>query len=113
MTPDTWSYRDSDWTEGGDLVGYDVEAADGSIGKIHSATFDTAAAYVVVDTGFWILGKLRLIPAGAVTGVDHSAETVTVSMTKDQIRFAPDYGNDSWGEESRTRHHDYYGPYAD
>ena len=26
--------------------------------------------YLVVDTGFWIFGKKRLIPAGVVTHVD-------------------------------------------
>ena len=28
-----WDYRDSTWTDGHDLAGYDVEATDGSIGK--------------------------------------------------------------------------------
>ncbi len=33
-----WDYRDSGWTEGHDLDGYDVEATDGSIGNIDGAT---------------------------------------------------------------------------
>ena len=45
-------------------MGYDVEATDGSIGKIGAATNDASSCYVVVDTGFWIFGKKRLIPAG-------------------------------------------------
>ena len=39
------------------LVGYDVEAIDGHIGKIDEATTETSRQYVVVDTGFWIFGK--------------------------------------------------------
>ena len=44
-----------------------------------------------MDTGFWIFGKKRMIPAGVVTSVDHEDETVSVGMTKDQIKSAPDY----------------------
>jgi hypothetical protein len=113
MTVDsTWSYRDTSWSEGGDFVGYDVEATDGSIGKVDNATNDTAASYVVVDTGFWIFGKKRLIPAGAVTGVDHAEKRITVSMTKDQIKSAPDYNESAWDDESRRLHSDYYGPFS-
>ena len=109
----TWSYRDTSWTEGGDLVGYDVEATDGSIGKIDEATYDTGAGRIVVDTGFWIFGKKRLIPAGAVTGVDHADKQVLVNMTKDQIKSAPDYDASSgWTDETRTRHSEYYDPYG-
>ena len=109
---DTWQYRDSSWIQGADLVGYDVEATDGSIGKVDSATNDLSASYIVVDIGFWIFGKKRLIPAGAVTGVDHESGTVRVSMTKDQLKNAPDYDSETWGEESRTAHEGYYFPYS-
>jgi len=106
---DMWTYRDATWTDGYDLVGYDVEATDGSIGKIDEATYEAAGSYLVVDTGFWIFGKKRLIPAGVVSSVDHASKNVHVSMTKDQIKSAPDYDSDTWGEESRTRQSDYYG----
>lgn len=107
----TWKFRDEAWSEGGDVVGYDVEATDGSIGKIDDATTETDAAHVVVDTGFWIFGKKRLIPAGAVTSVDHDARTVVVSLSKDQVRAAPDY-EETWDDEARARHADYYGPFS-
>ena len=54
-----------------DFSGDEVEATDGSIGKVDSATNDVSASYVVVDAGFWILGRKRLVPTGAVPGVDH------------------------------------------
>ena len=88
---DMWTYRDSTWTEGQDLAGYDVEASDGSIGKIDEATNEAAGSYLVVDTGFWIFGKKRLIPAGVVSRVDHDSRNVYVNMTKEQIKSAPDY----------------------
>jgi hypothetical protein len=109
---DMWTYRDSTWTTTSNLVGYDVEASDGSIGKIDEATNESSSSYVVVDTGFWIFGKKRLIPAGVVSTVDHDAKKVHVNMTKEQIKSAPDYDRDDWNDESRTRYSDYYDPYT-
>ena len=40
---DMWTYRDSSWTTINNLVGYDVEATDGSIGKIDEATNDASS----------------------------------------------------------------------
>ena len=107
-----WEYRDSTWTDGHDLVGYDVEATDGSIGNVDQATNDVSNAYVVVDTGFWIFGKKRLIPAGAISSVVHDDKKVHVAMTKDQIKGAPDYDAEHWNDDSRTQHGDYYSPYS-
>jgi hypothetical protein len=108
----TWRYRDEAWSETGTLVGYDVEATDGSIGEIDEATSETDRSYVVVDTGSWISGEKRLIPAGLVTGVDHDARTVTVTLSKDQIRAAPKYDGASADEAMEIKHGDYYGPFS-
>ena len=86
-TSNVYSYR-SGVTASADLSGFDVEATDGHIGKIDEATNETSASYVVVDTGFWIFGKKRLIPAGVVERVDPADEKVYVRMTKDQIKDA-------------------------
>jgi hypothetical protein len=91
-------------TTGQDLTGFDVEATDGSIGKIDEATYETSASYVVVDTGFWIFGKKRLIPAGVVERVDPGDHKVYVRMTKDQIKSAPDFDPDRHrSEQDRYR----------
>lgn len=113
MTDNVWSYRDTTWSTDSDLVGYEVEATDGSIGKIDEASTEASAKWLVVDTGFWIFGKKRLIPAGAVTGVDHEGERVIVNMSKEAIKAAPDYDKADWDEDSRSRHTDYYTPYSE
>jgi hypothetical protein len=59
-----------------ELAGYGVEAADGHIGKIDEATYEVGASYLVVDTGFWIFGKKRMIPAGVITRIDHDDRQV-------------------------------------
>src|SRR5687768_5798834 len=89
-TADLWRMQ----TQGArvnDLVGYDVEATDGHIGKIDHATEETDRDSVVVDTGFWIFGKKRLIPAGVIQRVDDANKKVFISMTKDRVKSAPDF----------------------
>jgi hypothetical protein len=110
-----WSYRDNVVVSstGGDVVGYDVDAIDGSIGKVDESSVAADNSHIVVDTGWWIFGKKRLIPAGAVTAVDHDAKTVTVSLTKDQIKDAPDYDENALLDDvSRDAYDNYYGPYG-
>jgi len=86
-----WDYPVGIGTSTRNLLGYDVEATDGGIGKIDEATDDVGSSYVVVDTGPWIFGKKRIIPAGVVREVDDQNEKVRVGLSKDQIKAAPDF----------------------
>jgi hypothetical protein len=111
---DIYSYREGVYGSGTsvDLTGFDVEATDGEIGKVDKANNETASSWLVVDTGFWIFGKKRLIPAGVVRRVDIDDERVYVSMTKDQIKNAPDYDPDRDRDADYRRGvGDYYEPY--
>jgi hypothetical protein len=106
-------------TNGGDevpdITGYDVEATDGSIGKVDEATYKEAASCLVVDTGFWIFGKKRMIPAGVVQRVDRYAKKVYLNMTKDEIKSAPDYDADRHQDDEAGYHKavsGYYEPHA-
>jgi len=74
-----------------DLTGYDVEAVDGHIGTVDEATHDAGRGILVVDTGFWIFGKKRMIPAGVVGDVDADARKVVLRVTKEQVKEAPDF----------------------
>ena len=105
-----WTFEMLEITEPVDLTGFDVEASDGSIGKIDEATYEAGAGYVVVDTGFWIFGKKRMIPAGAITEMDLDNRTVRVNLTKDQIKAAPDYEATQRDDtDYRDRLSDHYG----
>ena len=104
-TTDLWTYRDAetigvDVQRGIDLAGWSVEALDGGIGKIDEATYDTPMSYIVVDTGPWILGKKVMLPAGVIERVDLDTETVYVSRTKDEIKNAPEFDEDSYRDEA-------------
>ena len=92
-----------------DVVGFDVEATDGSIGKVDEATYDAGAAYVVVDTGPWIFGKKVLLPAGVIGHVDLENKQVFVERTQDQIKNAPEYDDSLVADAAyRTRLGAYY-----
>ena len=98
-----------------DVTGYDVHATDGHIGKVDEATNEPSSSCLVVDTGFWIFGKKRMIPAGVVQRIDPEEKTVFVGMTKEQIKDAPDYNAERHAADERGYHKEvgeYYGPHV-
>jgi hypothetical protein len=71
-----------------DVVGFDVEAIDGTIGKVRAVTDGpTASKCLVVKPG--ILRKRHVIPAQAVRRVDVRRHRVLVRMTRHQVEAAP------------------------
>jgi len=106
---DTWTYPSDIFAGDIDLVGYEVEAIDGGIGKIDDATYDTGASYVVVDTGPWIFGKKVMLPASVVDRVEPAEEKVFVNRTKDEIKNAPEFDEERHGDDAyRTELGSYY-----
>ena len=105
---DVWIYRKPgqlgyDPASGRDLTGFGVEALDGSIGKVDSATYDSSESFVIVDTGPWIFGKKVMLPAGVVQRIDEQEEKVWVNRTKDQIKNAPEYSEMDTADNSRRQ----------
>jgi hypothetical protein len=106
-----WTFRIVEFDRPPQVAGFDVEASDGHVGKVDEATYETGGSYIVVDTGFWIFGKKRMIPARAVERIDADNKTLHVSLTKDAIKRAPDYEEARRNEaEFREQHSEYYGP---
>ena len=104
-TMDPWTYGDVDTigvdaTQNLDLTGYSVEAMDGGIGKVDEATYETSRSYIVVDTGPWIFGKKVLLPAGIIDRVDPDSETVYVNRSKDEIKNAPEFDEDTYRDDT-------------
>ena len=98
------------------LVGYDVEATDGHIGKIDHATEETDRNSVVVDTGFWIFGKKRLIPAGVIRSIDDANRKVYLSFSKDRVKSAPDFDDlqrTTYDDQYYDSVDNYYGRFRD
>ncbi len=109
----TWEFRENVRQPDVDLGGFDVEATDGDIGKVDDKA--VRADYVIVDTGFWIFGKKRLVPAGVIERIDYDSKTVYLTLTKDQVKAAPDLDEEadrSADEWSRESYGTYYDPYS-
>lgn len=114
VTTNVWTYREGILTPSvspRNVVGYGVEARDGSIGKVDDATYEVGSSYLVVDTGPWIFGKKVMLPAGIVRGIDETEERVFVNRTKEQIKAAPQFdeallADDAYRGDLGT----YYGP---
>lgn len=92
MGADMWGYAEgTGHVSGSRLIGYRVEATDGSMGKVDRHTEDVGRSYLVVDTGPWILGRRVLLPAGLVSRIDTENETVHVSCTRAEVKDSPDF----------------------
>ena len=71
----------------------------------------SAPATSLWKTGPWIFGKRVILPAMVVDRVDHDSRTVYVSRTKDEIKNAPEYDDESVESDAYRSHlTDYYGP---
>jgi hypothetical protein len=98
-----------------DVTGFDVQALDGTIGNVETASYRHGTACVVVDTDFWIFGEKRLLPAGVIRGVNWDTHTVFLGMSKDEIRDAPEYDEDRYRRDLLNYVRDvasYYEPWA-
>ncbi len=82
------------------VIGYEVEATDGGIGTVDETTEEAGAATLVVDTGWWIFGRKRLLPAGTISRIDHLDGKVYLRCSKEDIKAAPDYDAGWLGDEA-------------
>lgn len=114
-TWDAWTYRTSAerTAQSADVVGYEVHATDGDIGKVDRASYDVGASRIVVDTGPWIFGRKVLLPAGTIERVDDADGKIYVDLTKDQIKNSPELGEDvTWVDPAyREQVSGYYAGY--
>jgi len=107
-TTDIWTQTDTTISTT-DLIGYKVEAIDGSIGKVDEASNEVGASYLVIDTGPWIFGKKVLLPVGLIDRVDAAEETIFVNRTKDEIKNAPEFDEMNYRDDAyRSQVGDYY-----
>ncbi|MED7952735.1 PRC-barrel domain containing protein [Streptomyces sp. BE303] len=86
MTTDLWEYRpgshhSTDLT----LVGYEVEATDGPLGRVEQDAGD----HLLVDTRPWVPGAPVLVPVGLVARIDHLELVVHLDCPRARIRSAP------------------------
>ena len=68
-----------------DLTGFDVEAGDEQVGRVHPATSEVDATYIVVDAAL----QPVLLPAGLIAEVDEKGRRVVLTCTPEEVRGAP------------------------
>jgi Protein of unknown function (DUF2795) len=68
-----------------DLTGFEVEAGDEPVGRVHAATSEVDASFIVVDAEV----QRVLLPAGLITEVDEKRRKVVLSCTAAEVRGAP------------------------
>ncbi|WP_371781564.1 PRC-barrel domain-containing protein [Streptosporangium subroseum] len=112
MIENMWDYSPQAYSDDQklDLVGFDVEATDGKIGSVDEENNVVGDSYIVVDTGFWIFGKKVVLPAGTVHRVDPQERKIYVARTKEEIKNAPEFDEETYREPSyRDSLGGYYG----
>jgi hypothetical protein len=101
-----WDYSpDAGWASEFDLIGYHVEAVDGSVGKVSQSTHVLDGSYLLVDTGPWIFGRTVVIPAGIVTHIDHTDRRVYLDRDSDQVKSSPDYSDEPGFRDKLAGHY--------
>jgi hypothetical protein len=90
------------------VIGYSVAAVNGRIGTIDEHSLPSDSCYLVVDTGWWIFERKRLIPAGLISSISGAEHTIFLSMTKRDVRSAPIYKPIEHSSAS-GRYNDFYG----
>ena len=75
-----------------ELVGYAISASDGEIGSVSDLVLDPSdwrVAYLVVDTGNWLPGKLVILPPKLANNVSWNDRTISFAMTRQKVEESP------------------------
>src|SRR5919197_1950237 len=95
-----------------DIVGYDAEDLQGTIGEVDGTTEELVPSFISIDTVSSLPAKRVILPAAVIERIDHGAGKVHVDRRHKEIRNAPQSVNyetdtdDGYLDELRR----YYGP---
>jgi sporulation protein YlmC with PRC-barrel domain len=76
-----------------ELLGYELMATDGEIGKVDDFLFsddDWFIRYLVGDTGPWIFGRKVLIATDSLIQPVWDSKTFPVNLTREEVKNSPD-----------------------
>jgi hypothetical protein len=95
-----------------DIVGYDVEDLEGTIGQVDETSKELVPSFISVDVMPFLCERRVTLPAAVIERVDHRARKVYVDRRHEEIGNAPQSlndetdGDDAFLAELRR----YYGP---
>ncbi len=88
------NYRE-EVSDGYDITNFEVIAkGDEKVGSVENILVDENSGrflYLIVDTGFWILGKKVLLPIGLGLIVYMDRRVYVEKLTKEQVKNLPEY----------------------
>lgn len=77
-----------------EIVGYHIHASDGDIGHVSGFLIDDETwtlRYLIVDTSNWWGGHKMLVAPPWLEFINWPEQTVTIDLTRDQIKTAPPF----------------------
>ncbi len=96
-----------------EVIGYHIEATDGSIGHVDDLIADDESwviRYLVVDTKNWLPGRKVLVSPVWTHDIEWRLHSVTVGHTKEEIENSPPFDPSApVNREYEARLYDYYG----
>ena len=95
------------------LIGFDIEASDGSIGTVSDFLFDDttwAFRWLVVDNSTWLKERRLLVHPSSIGKVAHDRRALTVGLTMAEIEGSPNIRCDEpVSRQMQINLYDYYG----
>jgi uncharacterized protein YrrD len=94
-----------------EVKGYRIHASDGEIGHVEDFVMDDESwsiRYLVVDTGGWLPGKQVLIAPHWASAVSWDEQAVSVDLTRDQVKDAPEFDPRRLGRDDEQLLHTHY-----
>lgn len=79
-----------------DIIGYHAYAGPEKIGSVEDLLVDDTGKirYLVINTGFWIMGKQVLLPIGRAQIDNQSKHIAVEGLTRTQVEALPKYDGD-------------------
>jgi len=77
-----------------DVIGYDIQATDGTIGHVEDFIIDDktlAIRYLIIDTKNWLPGKKVLISPKWIERVSWDESKVFITLLREDIKQSPEY----------------------
>jgi hypothetical protein len=77
-----------------EVIGYAVEAADGSAGRVEDLLVDDASwkvHHIMVDTTSWWPGGEVLVPADLAAAIDWPRRQIRFDLSRKEIQERPDF----------------------
>jgi hypothetical protein len=100
-----WSFPEGAVGHDESVKGYDVEASDGHVGTVSWADYAPGESYLVVSYRHHLKEAHHVVPAGAITNVDHAARRVTLNVSADEVRSTPQHDDPETAVGALRRHY--------